>query len=360
MRKALFIGTAIAVISFFILSVTACGLSTSQDKKPADEPTKQVEATETPKVTKPVEPMSTATPTQTPTPEPTKPIEPQPVEKLTLSIEGEIHEEKLDDLLKNYEDTGEDVTVAVDFGDVSSEEAWNAFFKRYPKLDHYRVLNFDPEVLLLKIPYPAAKELTKDDAVKSITMPHGYPDNEMLLSQSVTVEGTIDGKNVYDALHDPRYGESDLWIFSGVQLKGWLSRVLMQMNDDEYIRIAVSPSLHPELIDALLEPAWKESGTTDKQGWLLTEEAKKIKGEIITELTVDVYQSIYDAGWIVTKEEEDKYQPAYRFIYAIVTKKQLEDISIPEDATYGYEVYFEGAFLGKLRTFYAYYGIEFP
>lgn len=41
-------------------------------------------------------------------------------------------------------------------------------------------------------------------------------------------------------------------------------------------------------------------------------------------------------------------------------KKQLEDISIPEDATYGYAVYFEGAFLGKLRFLYEYYGIEFP
>ncbi|MBP5411083.1 MAG: hypothetical protein J6Y26_04125 [Lachnospiraceae bacterium] len=355
MRKALFIGTAIAVISFFILSVTACGLSTSQDKKPADEPTKQVEATETPKVTKPVEPMSTATPTQTPTPEPTEPIEPQPVEKLDLCIEGEIHEEKLDDLLKGYEDTGEDITVALNFGEVPSEEAKKAFFERYPKLNHYRVLGFlgterpFRDELLLKIPFAAVKELTKDDAVISVSLFYGYPDNETLLQESITVVGTIDGKNVYDALHDPIWGDMDNWIFTGVTLKGWLTKALLQMKDDEYVRIVVCPSLQPELIDARLDAAFKKSGVTNKDEWLQSEEAKIIEGEIITELTVDVFQPIYEAGWIVTSEEEQKKQPARRFLCAITTKKQLEDITLPENATFGYFIYFYGCLSGRLQ-----------
>lgn len=339
--------------AFLALSVTACGLSTSQDKKPADEPTKQVEATETPKVTEPVEPTSTATPT--PTPEPTKPIEPQPVEKLSLSIEGEIHEEKLDDLLKSYEDMGEDLTVALSFGDVPPEEAKEAFFERYPKLDHYRVLGFlgterpFRDELLLKIPFTAAKELTKDEAVISINLFYGYPDNETLLEESITVVGTIDGKNVYDALHDPIWGYADDWIFTGIKHQGWLPKALLQMQDDEYVRILVEPSLQPELIKARLNAAFIESGAPDKDEWLQSEEAKKIEGEVITELTVDVFKPIYDAGWIVTSEEGQKSQPARRFLCAIATKKQLEDIALPENATYGYFIFFYGCLSGRLR-----------
>ena len=328
---------------FFFLSVTACGLATSQDKEPTGETTKKAEVTATPEVNNLEKPTNSVNPT--PTSEPTEPIEPQPVEKLDLCIEGEIHEEKLDDLLKGYEDTGEDITVALNFGEVPSEEAKKAFFERYPKLNHYRVLGFlgterpFRDELLLKIPFAAVKELTKDDAVISVSLFYGYPDNETLLQESITVVGTIDGKNVYDALHDPIWGDMDNWIFTGVTLKGWLTKALLQMKDDEYVRIVVCPSLQPELIDAV----------TNKDEWLQSEEAKIIEGEIITELTVDVFQPIYEAGWIVTSEEEQKKQPARRFLCAITTKKQLEDITLPENATFGYFIYFYGCLSGRLQ-----------
>ena len=112
------------LFGLMLLLGTACGSGTSQDTKPSGEPTKIAEAT------KPVEPTNTSTPI--PTAEPTKPVELQPVEKLTLRIEGEICEEKLDKGLKEYEDTGVDITVAVDFGNVPPEEAKKAFLEQYP------------------------------------------------------------------------------------------------------------------------------------------------------------------------------------------------------------------------------------
>lgn len=337
-------------LSFF--SLTACDSQNPLDKEPAGDSTQNAETTETPEITPPVEP--TASPTASPTPEPTKPVELLPVEKLDLSIEGDFCEEKIDEALRGYKDTGEDVTVAVSFGDVPPEDAKRVFFEKYPMLDHYRVLGFlgtdnpDPDYLLLKIPFDAVKELTKENAVISISLFLGYPDNELLLNDSVNVVGIIDGKNVYDALHDPGW-ETEEWAFDGVRTIGWLTKTLIQMKDDEYARVVVIPNLQPEPIDRILKSAWKESGVSDYNEWLLSEEGKKKHAKLIAAQTVDVFQPIYEEGWIVTREGVDTEGTDYPYLCAIATKKQLEALKLPEDAAYGYKIFFDGIKRGEYQ-----------
>ena len=108
-------------VCFYLFLLTACDSRNPLDKEPAGDSTQNAETTETPEIIPPVEP--TASPTASPTPEPTKPVELLPVEKLDLSIEGDFCEEKLDEALRGYKDTGEYVTVAVSFGDVPPEDA---------------------------------------------------------------------------------------------------------------------------------------------------------------------------------------------------------------------------------------------
>ena len=250
------------LFGWMILFGTACSAGTFQNTKPSVEPTNTAEAT------KSVEPTNTATPI--PTAEPTKPVELQPVEKLTLQIEGEIHEEKLDKALKEYEDTGVDITIAVDFGDAPPVEAKKAFLEQYPELDHYRVLGItgtdrpEPDELLLRIPYAAAKELTKDDAVASVSL-FVHPDNEAFYSDCVTVVGTINGKNVYDALKDPgfRFMTDDERAWADVVYSGKLMVAEFQLADDEFARVVVIPKAKYEPMEERLDLAWKESGVAN-------------------------------------------------------------------------------------------------
>ncbi|MBR7019868.1 MAG: hypothetical protein IKI15_02300 [Lachnospiraceae bacterium] len=342
------------LFGLMLLLGTACGSGTSQDTKPSGEPTKIAEAT------KPVEPTNTSTPI--PTAEPTKPVEPQPVEKLTLQIEGEIHEEKLDKALKEYEDTGVDITVAVDFGNVPPEEAKKAFLEQYPELDHYRVLGItgtdrpEPDELLLKIPYAAAKELTKDDAVASVSL-FVHPDNEAFSSDCVTVVGTINGKNVYDALKDPgfRFMTDDERAWADVVYSGRLMVAEFQLADDEFARVVVIPKAKYEPMEERLDLEWKESGVANKNEWLIGEEGEAASRRIQAELIQDSLQILYDAGWIVTEESAVNGLPSFRYLCAIVTGRQLRNLKIPEGATYRYEILFDGLWRRELPLKQEYY-----
>lgn len=342
------------LFGLMLLLGTACGSGTSQDTKPSGEPTKIAEAT------KPVEPTNTSTPI--PTAEPTKPVEPQPVEKLTLRIEGEIREEKLDEGLKEYEDTGVDITVAVDFGNVQPVEAKKAFLEQYPELDHYRVLGItetdrpEPDELLLRIPYAAAKELTKDDAVASVSL-FVHPDNEVFYSDCVTVVGTINGKNVYDALKDPgfRFMTDDERAWADVVYSGKLMVAEFQLADDEFARVVVIPKAKYEPMEERLDLAWKESGVANKNEWLIGEEGEAASRRIQAELIQDSLQILYDAGWIVTEENAVNGLPSFRYLCAIVTGHQLRNLKIPEGATYHYEILFDGLWRRELPLRQEYY-----
>lgn len=359
-------GSIVYIILLSVLTIlffTACASSTPQDSDRINEPTKKAETPETPAATKSAEPSLTPTvtpaPTATPSPtaEPTKPIELLPVPKLTLRIDGELREEKLDDPLQNFKDADKEVVVAVGFGDVPPEEAIKAFLQKYPELDHYRLLGFigtvtlEPDELYRKIPFAVVKELTKDAAVQSVRSVSLLTDPDDHINFSlITVVGIIDGKNVYDSPNDAgfRFMTDDERYWEDVVYSGNLLNAMWHLRDDEYVKVVVVPTTRYGQLEERLDEAWKESGATDKTAWLSGAEGQAMSEQITAELIRDSLQPLYDAGWNITEDGAIYDLPFLRYLCAIVTGKQLRDLSVPEGATYRYEILFDGLWRKEL------------
>ncbi len=332
--------------------------NTSPDSDRINEPTKK---TETPEVTKPAEPTLTPTTTPSPAPsptaEPTEPIEPLPVPELTLRIDGDVCEEKLDDQLRSVKDVDIVVAVAVGFGDVPPEEAKEAFLQKYPELDHHRLLGYtdtveQPGELFLLIPFSAVTELTKDTSVRTVRKATLYntPNNDPLLADLIIVAGTIDGKNVYDSPNDPgfRFMTDDERYWEDVVYSGDLLTATWYLRDDEYVKVVVVPTTRYGQPEERLDEAWKESGATDKTTWLSGAEGQAMSEQITAELIRDSLQPLYDAGWNITEDGAINDLPFLRYLCAIVTGKQLKDLKVPEGATYRYEIMFDGLWRNEL------------